>query len=145
MRTADGAIEATTGAGDRLERLFGLEKTVVLGLLERIDVRVTPAELRAITERPTQDLQAFLAASRGLEAEARPPLSNPGVLTRVASAVAPTELAARTAPRSCPPSPSSTRAPAVKSIAGLAFPSPTRAFRRRWDRTTRAVSPSSAN
>jgi TolB-like protein len=97
VRTSDGSIEATTGAGDRLERLFGLEKTVVLGLLERIDVRVTPAELRAITERPTQDLQTFLAASRGLEAEARPPLSNPGALTRVASAVAPTEGAARTA------------------------------------------------
>jgi TolB-like protein len=97
IRTSDGATEATTGAGDRLERLFGLEKTVVLGLLERIDVRVTPAELRAITERPTQDLQTFLAASRGLEAEARPPLSNPGALTRVASAVAPTEGAARTA------------------------------------------------
>ena len=97
VRTSDGAIEATSAAGDRLERLFGLEKTVVLGLLERIDVRVTPAELRAITERPTQDLQTFLAASRGLEAEARPPLSNPGALTRVASAVAPTEGAARTA------------------------------------------------
>src|SRR6185436_2272267 len=97
LRTSDGTVEATSEAGDRLERLFGLEKTVVLGLLERIDVRVTPAELRAITERPAQDLQAFLAASRGLEAEARPPLSNPGSLTRVASAVAPTELAARTA------------------------------------------------
>jgi TolB-like protein len=97
VRTADGTVEATSGAGDRLERLFGIEKTVVLGLLERLDVRVTPAELRAITERPTQDLQAFLAASRGLEAEARPPLSNPGSLTRVASAVAPTAVAARTA------------------------------------------------
>ena len=97
LRTSDGTVEASSVAGDRLERLFGLEKEVVLGLLERIDVRVTPAEIRAITERPTQDLQAFLAASRGLEAEARPPLSNPGSLTRVASAVAPTELAARTA------------------------------------------------
>ena len=97
VRTADGTVEATSGASDRLERLFGLEKTVLLGLLERTDVRVTPAELRAITERPTQDLQAFLALSRGLEAEARPPLNNPSSLTRVASAVAPTELAARTA------------------------------------------------
>lgn len=97
LRTADGVVEATSGAGDRLERLFALEKTVVLGLLERLGVPVSPAELRAITERPTQDLQAFLATSRGLEAEARPPLSNPSALTRVASAVAPTELAARTA------------------------------------------------
>ncbi len=97
LRTSDGAVEATSAAGDRLERLFGLEKTVVLVLLERLGVPVSPAELRAITERPTQDLQAFLATSRSLEAEARPPLNNPSSLTRVASAVAPTELAARTA------------------------------------------------
>ena len=97
LRTDDGTSEATMSAGDKLERLFAVEKTVVLGLLQQFGVRVTPAELRAITERPAQDLQAFLAASRGLEAEARTPLSNPGSLTRVASAVAPTELAARTA------------------------------------------------
>ena len=97
LRTGDGTFEATMGAGDRLERLFGLEKSIVLGLLEQSDVRVTPAELRAISERPAQDLQAFLAASRGLEAEARPPASNTAALTRVSSAVAPTELAARTA------------------------------------------------
>ncbi|HKP29480.1 MAG TPA: CsgG/HfaB family protein [Gemmatimonadales bacterium] len=97
LRTADGTSEATMSAGDKLERLFSVEKTVVLGLLQQFGVGVTPAELRAITERPAQDLQAFLAASRGAEAEARTPLSNPGSLTRVASAVAPTELAARTA------------------------------------------------
>jgi TolB-like protein len=97
LRTSDGSVEASTQAGDRLQDLFSLEKTIVLGLLQQSEVRVTPAELRAITERPTQDLQAFLVASRGLEAEARPPLSNPASLTRVASAVAPTELAARTA------------------------------------------------
>lgn len=97
VRTTDGTAEATMSAGDKLERLFSVEKTVVLGLLQQFGVRLSPAELRAITERPAQDLQAFLAASRGLEAEARTPLSNPGSLTRVASAVAPTELAARTA------------------------------------------------
>ena len=97
LRTADGTAEATMSAGDKLERLFSVEKSVVLGLLQQFGVRLTPAERQAITERPTQDLQAFLALSRGLEAEARPPLSNPGSLTRVASAVAPTELAARTA------------------------------------------------
>lgn len=97
VRTSDGVVEATSSASDKLERLFGLEKTVVLGLLERLAVPVSPAELRAITERPAQDLQAFLVASRGLEAEARPPQNNPSSLTRVTSPVAPTELAARTA------------------------------------------------
>lgn len=97
VRTSDGTVEATQSSGDRLERLFALEKNVVLGLLGQIGVPVSPAEFRAITERPTQDLQAFLATSRGLEAEARPPLSSPSTLARLASPVAPTELAARSA------------------------------------------------
>jgi TolB-like protein len=97
VSTADGSVEASVSVGDKLERLFMLEKLVVMGIIQQARIALTPAELRAITERPTQDLQAFLAASRGLEAEARTPGSNPGSLTRVASAVAPTELAARTA------------------------------------------------
>ena len=97
VRTTDGTVEASVDIGDKLERLFTLEKVIITGVLQQTGISVTPAELRAITERPTQDLQAFLVASRGLEAEARPPASNPASLTRVASAVAPTELAARTA------------------------------------------------
>ena len=97
VRTSDGAIEATGSAGDKLDKLFGLEKSIVLGLVDQMGIPVSPAERRAITERPTQDLQGFLALARGLEAEARPPLSSPGALSRVASPVAPNELAARTA------------------------------------------------
>ena len=36
-----------------------------------LGVAITPAERRDLTERPTADLQAFLAFSRGLEAEDR--------------------------------------------------------------------------
>jgi hypothetical protein len=43
----------------------------VLQLLERMGINISPAERRAISERPTADLQAFLAFSRGLEAEDR--------------------------------------------------------------------------
>src|SRR5262249_48647567 len=35
----------------------------------RLGIALSPAEQRAIAERPTADLQAFLAFSRGLEAE----------------------------------------------------------------------------
>lgn len=71
VTTADGSIGATGLGEDRLQRLFELEKAIVLGLLDQIGVVPTPAERRAIQERPTADLQAFLSFSRGLEAEDR--------------------------------------------------------------------------
>jgi TolB-like protein len=64
-------ITATGAATDRLQQLFEVEKTVVLQLVERMGITLSPAERRAISERPTADLQAFLAFSRGLEAEDR--------------------------------------------------------------------------
>lgn len=70
VRTSDGMVEAAGGAGDRLNRLFALEKTVVLDLVNQMGIPLTPGERRALSERPTEDLQAFLAFSRGLQAEA---------------------------------------------------------------------------
>ena len=64
-------VTATGAATDRLQQLFEVEKQVVLQLLERMGINLSPAERRAISERPTADLQAFLAFSRGLEAEDR--------------------------------------------------------------------------
>lgn len=64
-------VTATGAATDRLQQLFEVEKLVVFQLLDRMRINLTPAERRAISERPTADLQAFLAFSRGLEAEDR--------------------------------------------------------------------------
>jgi hypothetical protein len=69
VRTSDGAIEATGGAGAKLNRLFTLQKTVTLDLVGQMGIPLTPSERRALSERPTEDLQAFLAFSRGLQAE----------------------------------------------------------------------------
>jgi len=69
VRTSDGAIEASGGAGDRLNRLFALQKSVTLDLVGQMGIPLTPGERRALSERPTEDLQAFLAFSRGLQAE----------------------------------------------------------------------------
>lgn len=68
---SSSTVTATGVAVDRLQQLFEVEKQVVLQLLERMGINVSPAERRAISERPTADLQAFLAFSRGLEAEDR--------------------------------------------------------------------------
>jgi tetratricopeptide (TPR) repeat protein len=64
-------IDATGSASNRLSELFAMEKSLVFDLLGRLGVTLSPAEQRAIGERPTADLQAFLAFSRGLEAEDR--------------------------------------------------------------------------
>jgi len=59
------------GANDQrtLDQLFALEKNIVLRLLADMGVTLTTAERDSIEQRPTRSLAAFLAYSRGLEAE----------------------------------------------------------------------------
>ncbi len=71
VRAATEEVRATGDASDRLEQLFAMEKTVLFELLQRMGVSLTPAERRALAERPTADIQSFLAFSRGLDAEDR--------------------------------------------------------------------------
>jgi hypothetical protein len=69
VRSSDAGVAAAGSGTDRLQSLFDLEKAVVLQLLQRMGITLTPAEQQAISERPTRDLQAFLLFSRGLEAQ----------------------------------------------------------------------------
>ncbi|MEP6571056.1 MAG: CsgG/HfaB family protein [Gemmatimonadota bacterium] len=71
VNTSTADVLASGSGTDQLQQLFGVEKQVVLQLLQRMGITLSPAEQRAISERPTADLQAFLAFSRGLEAEDR--------------------------------------------------------------------------
>ena len=71
VRASTAEVRATGAASDRLEQLFSMEKTVLFELLDRMAVPLTPAERRALAERPTADIQSFLAFSRGLDAEDR--------------------------------------------------------------------------
>jgi TolB-like protein len=71
VNATSGDVAGTGMASDRLQQLFAMEKRVVLALLEQMRITLSPAERQAIAERPTADLQAFLAFSRGLEAEDR--------------------------------------------------------------------------
>jgi TolB-like protein len=64
-------VVATGAASDQLQQLFSLEKAVLFRLIDQMGLTLSPAERRALSERPTADLQAFLAFSRGLEAEDR--------------------------------------------------------------------------
>jgi TolB-like protein len=66
---------ATAGAGgtangaDQLARLFDLEKQIAISVFGAMGVQLSPAERDAIQQRPTQNVQAFLAYSRGLVAQ----------------------------------------------------------------------------
>ncbi|HEV8150904.1 MAG TPA: CsgG/HfaB family protein [Gemmatimonadales bacterium] len=88
-------IQASGTASDRLTQLFAAEKALVLGLLDRLGVVLGPAEQRAIAERPTADLQAFLAFSQGLEAEDRGNFGRAAQLFQQAAARDPSFRAAR--------------------------------------------------
>ncbi len=62
----DASVDASaSGAGD-LARLIDTEKQVLFDLLRGMNIQLSPAEQRTLSERPTADLQAFLAYSRGL-------------------------------------------------------------------------------
>jgi TolB-like protein len=71
VSATSASVLATGQAADQLQQLFSIQKAVLFRLLEQLQISLTPAEQRALSERPTADLQAFLAFSRGLEAEDR--------------------------------------------------------------------------
>lgn len=52
----------------RLQALFDVEKEVVFSVLDVLGVEITPAEREAITENRAENLLAFLAYGRGLQA-----------------------------------------------------------------------------
>lgn len=71
VTTETGRVAARGTASDRLAELFAMQKRVVLELVGQLGITLSAAERRAIDERPTADLQAFLAFSRGLDARDR--------------------------------------------------------------------------
>lgn len=64
-------VAAAAGTQDVLDRLFDLEKELVLAIFNNLGIQLSDAEREAVNQRPTQNLQAFLAFSQGLEAEDR--------------------------------------------------------------------------
>ena len=64
-------IKATAQGRDLLSRLFDVEKRIALTIFTNLGIQLSPAEQQAIDQRPTENLQAFLAFSRGLEAQDR--------------------------------------------------------------------------
>lgn len=68
---AGARVKASAGNQDQLDRLFELEKTLAFRVFNNLGIQLSPAEQEAINQRPTQNVQAFLAYSRGLVAQDR--------------------------------------------------------------------------
>ena len=68
VSVADGRFGEGTTVTNTLDALFAMEKQLAFGLFERLGVQLTPAERQLVERRPTTNLNAFLAYSRGLQA-----------------------------------------------------------------------------
>ena len=66
---SDGQVTSPATTNGRLRDLLNMEKELVLGIAAQLGYQLTAAEREAILENGTRNLAAFLAYSRGLEAE----------------------------------------------------------------------------
>lgn len=69
VNTTSGTVENNPGANGTLNAIFDAEKAFVLDVFRNLGVQLSAAEQREFDKRPTGNLQAFLAFSRGLMAE----------------------------------------------------------------------------
>jgi tetratricopeptide (TPR) repeat protein len=68
VNTERGSSAGNMGQQQQLEALFDLEKVIVFEVLRILGVELTPAEREAINENRAENLLAFLAYGRGLQA-----------------------------------------------------------------------------
>jgi TolB-like protein len=65
-----GQVRGAESSTIVLDRILDAEKTLALSLFERLGVTLTPAERAAVERRPTRNIAALLAYSRGVRDEA---------------------------------------------------------------------------
>ena len=70
INTVDGSISGTVSARAPLSAIFDAEKALTYRIFQELGVTLTPAERNAIEQRPTANITAFLAYSRGVRDEA---------------------------------------------------------------------------
>ncbi len=71
LASVDGRARDLETGSSALARLFELQKRIVFRIVEELGIELTPAEREGIQAVPTQNLQAFLAFSRGLDFDDR--------------------------------------------------------------------------
>jgi TolB-like protein len=71
VEVATASVQPPASSALPINRLFDMEKALAIQLFTIMGITLTDAERQAFNQRPTQNIQAFLAWSRGLEAEDR--------------------------------------------------------------------------
>ena len=69
VEVATSGIEMQHHMATSLDGIFDAERDMVTETLSALGITLTPAEKRALKERPVPDFKAFLAFSRGVRAE----------------------------------------------------------------------------
>ena len=69
VNTNTTVVESNPAAAGTMNAIFDIEKTFVLDVFTKLGIALSPAERKEFDKRPTQNLQAFLAFSRGLMAQ----------------------------------------------------------------------------
>jgi len=68
VRTVDGGIAASGGEEGKMERIFAMEKSLVISILGKLGIELSANERRAILVPQTENILAFFAYCRGLRA-----------------------------------------------------------------------------
>jgi TolB-like protein len=68
VNVSSGQVLPPSSVNNTLANLFAMEKQLVFAIFDRLEVTLTPAERQLVDRRPTQNMDAFLAYSRGLMA-----------------------------------------------------------------------------
>jgi TolB-like protein len=68
-RTDDSSVRAIVTGAASLDDVLAAQKSLVFRIFDALGVTLTPAERPAIEQRPTRNLGALLAFSRGVQAE----------------------------------------------------------------------------
>ncbi len=126
---ADGTVTEPAVATGRFRELLRLEKELVVELAAHLGYVLSEAERRRVLENGTQNLAAFLAYSRGLDAEDRGEWSGAAAFYRRAVADDPTFEAARVRYEATAAMPEVLRIPAtrVTAVAAITVAAPVRA------------------
>lgn len=66
VNVSSGVISNPATVSNSLDALFAMEKQLVFLIFERLQVNLTPAERQLVERRPTNNMAAFMAYSRGL-------------------------------------------------------------------------------
>ncbi len=75
VNTADSSTNKPETSEGQLQKIFAIEKAFVFKVIDNLGIQLTAAERDSIEQVPTESFLAFLAYSRGLEAQAQGNLS----------------------------------------------------------------------